>query len=171
MPEPQVKQGNADAHRQQEEPETEPDGGEVEVEATGGGDPDGGDPDGGDGHDQTHGGDDDDGGSLGGILTNKKVIIALVAIAVIGLYLASRQAQAGGSGNGNRGGESRAPNQGQMTDSLGELEDDLQAVEGDPNQHIPQDKNDPLAADGYVLENTSIFPSISGREEGQRGGA
>jgi hypothetical protein len=129
----------------------ETDGGTVEVEAeatTGGDDPDGDDGEPPEGPpEQTHGGDDDD-GSLGvGILGDRRVIAAVVIISIVLVYFMYRGAQveASGGGTGNRqsGGSHQAP------------DDD------DDEWNVPMRRDDPLAADEYVLHETGVFPSIS----------
>lgn len=141
---PQPEASGADAHRQQT------DGGEVEVQTSTGGDDDP-DDDGG-GTEQSHGG-DDDGGSLSGVLGNTTVVVALVLVSLVVVYFMYEGAKAekqmgGGSGN---------PNRGPATDS---------APEGD-SVSVPFDRNDPLKADEFVLQNAGIFPSI---ERGKSGG-
>lgn len=154
MPSPEVKEGDANAHREPTDPDDE-----VEVEATTGGGDDGDPPDDPDGADQAHGGDDN--GSLGGVLTNKRVIALLVLVALIGAYFYYQ----GGSGNRNRGSPNGGPPR-TTADSPDELDEAFEqsGAPGDRPFHVPHDDADPLAADGYVLEHTSIFPSISGRE-------
>lgn len=153
MPEPDVTSGSAQKQREEEEDN------EVEVEVAGGGDDDPPDEPG-EGVDQTHPSDDDDTGSLlgGTILTNRKVVVAVVVVSLVVLYLAYR----GGAGNANRGrGENPAPRE-----DVDGIEDINRAVQDGPPPaerqfNVPQDKQDPLRADEYILKSTDIFPSLS----------
>lgn len=175
MPSPEVKTGDADAHRQsnsggsQQSATTQQtqktDGGsEVEVEATGGGDPDGGDP-GDDPTDQSYGDDDDSGGSIRGLLTNKKVIALLVVAGIILIYLSARGSD---TGNGSLAGDSPQM-QVSDPDQIGEAVDEATGDGGGANPYgeVPNSDADPLKADEFVLQSTDIFPSISG--QGQDG--
>lgn len=177
MVSPTVKQGDANAHRQQPSPETETDGGDTKIDVdaespeeatdpdavtvTTGGDPDDPDPD--DPDRQTYSGDDSGGGGLRGFLTNKRVIALVVLAAVIGLYLASQRG--GGQGNVNARGTD-AP---MTADSPEEIEEALDAANQPPdrNYQVPSDQDDPLVADGYLIGNTDIFPSLADDDERQ----
>lgn len=179
MPTPEVKQGSADAHRQPSQPANQPDeetdGGtptqsetrsdEVEVQATGGGDPDPDDPnDPDDATDQLHGGDDDAPLSIFG---NKKLLAVIVVLIVIGLYLAAKRAEeAGGQGNLRSGGSNPRRMKATSPDEIDEALADANAPE-DRGWRVPQDKDDPLAADGFVISSTGIFPSLGGDNGGE----
>lgn len=151
MAEPKIKQGNADAHRQKKQSDetddpTPDDDNEIEVEATTGGD----DPDPDDDPKQGFGGRDGGGGS---IFSNKKFIGVVIALAIIGLYLAAKNAEGNASG-GN-------PNR-KKASSPEEIDDALASTDAPEGRmyDVPRNDTDPLSGDEYVLKNTDIFPSL-----------
>lgn len=189
MPQPKVKQGDADKHRENNDDDSDSDSkvhveaekeggagpeGEVEVEATGGGDGDPDDPDDG----QRHPNSDDDGG--GSILRNKKVVALMVVAAVIGLYWLYLREQAanlpdatdrdGGGGQGNATSAAGAELE-RNPESVDDVVDAATHTEPDGrDMTVPIDEDDPLAADKFVLNNSNIFPSISGKTDQQNPG-